>query len=444
MTEKTEMPVVSIVGRPNVGKSSLFNRIIGWRHAVVEEHEGTTRDRIEEQVSFKEKRFKLIDTGGFLTSDRDGITSLVRKQIEKAILSSDILLIVCDGEEGLMPLDIDLAATLRKSGKKIIIGVNKVDNEKRKENIFDFYQLGLGEPFAISCLHNLGVKKFLGEMADILPDYSGIMSEKENPIKIAIAGRPNVGKSSFLNRVMDTERVIVHDLPGTTRDSIDSYFSKDGIAFLLIDTAGIRHKKKVKNAVDVYSIMRAKNSIDRSDITLLLLDGVEGVTNDDAKIFDYIIEKGRGCVILVNKWDLVKEIEISRYENAIFRKMPEARKFPVAFISAKTGRNALKVFDRVAAIKTNSEIFINSSALRAFLKEIKPENVKISRRRKIPKFYYMVEMRMFPKEFLVFTNDPSRVTHFHTSFIENRLRERFPLEGIPLRIIYRKLRNRKG
>lgn len=433
------LPVVSIVGRPNVGKSSLFNRIIGKRHAVVEEKEGTTRDRLEKPVRIKNKNFILVDTGGFLPAAKDRMSILVKTQIEKAITASDILLFTCDGEEGVLSLDIDLANILRKSGKGIILVINKIDNKKRKENLLDFYELGLGEPFGISCLHNLGVKRLLTEVRGALPERSEDEIEKLHPIKIAIVGRPNVGKSSFLNKVIDEERVIVDEKPGTTRDAIDTYFKKDGVLFLLIDTAGIRHKRKVKIAADIYSIMRARISIDRSDAALLLIDGLEGVTRDDTKIFDYIREKGRGCAIIVNKWDLVKGIETPRYERAILKKMPEARNFPIAFISAKTGRNALNAFNLTKSIKTNSDLFINSSTLKNFLKEINPGNVPLSRGRLVPKFYYMTQITTFPKEFLIFVNDPARVTDSHTAFILNRLRERFPLKGVPIKIRYKKI-----
>ncbi|MBL7156689.1 MAG: ribosome biogenesis GTPase Der [Candidatus Omnitrophica bacterium] len=438
MKNSDDTPLVSIVGRPNVGKSSLFNRIIGKRYAVVEEKEGTTRDRIEKPISIKGKNLILVDTGGFFPQPQDEIATLIRKQIEKAVISSDVLLFVCDGEKGLLPLDVDLGRMLRKSNKKIILVINKIDNEKRKENLIDFYELGLGEPFGISALHNLGIKKLLNEIAGLLPRHSESEFENKNPIKIAIVGRPNVGKSSFLNKVLDEERVLVHEKAGTTRDSIDTYFKKDGILFLLIDTAGIRHKRKVKTAVDVYSIMRARDSIDRSDVVLLLTDGVEGITMDDAKIFDYVKTKGKGCVVVVNKWDLVKGIETSRYGEAILKKMPEARKFPVAFVSAKTGRNVLSAFNLVKSVKTNLDLFIDTGTLKRFLKEIMPESVTISKRRSIPKFYYMAEITIFPKEFVIFVNNPGRVTDFHTAFIENRLRERFPLKGVPLKIFYKK------
>ncbi|MCQ9206410.1 MAG: ribosome biogenesis GTPase Der [Omnitrophica bacterium] len=439
------VPTVSIVGRPNVGKSSLFNRIAGKRVAVVFEEEGTTRDRNEHCVKIGDKNLNLVDTGGFPARGAGEIEALIKKQIEKAVASSDVLLFVSDGESGLLPLDLDLAEVLRKSGKKVILVVNKVDNEKREENLTDFYELGLGDVFAISCLHNMGLKKLILRIKESVPDHAADAVEKRRPIKIAIVGRPNVGKSSFLNKVLDEERALVHEKPGTTRDSIDSYFEKDGILFLLIDTAGMRHKRKVKKAVDAYSMMRSKGAIADSDVALLLIDGLEGVTGDDVKIFEYIRKEGKGCAIIVNKWDLVKGIETSRYVRAILRRIPDAKKFPIAFISAKTGKRALEAFNLTLAIKTNLDLFINAATLKMFLKQANPAGVSISHRKKIPKFFYMTQANVFPKEFFVFVNNTEIVTHAHTAFIENRLREEFPLSGVPIRIKYRRLgRKRSG
>ena len=394
-----KLPVVSIVGRPNVGKSSLFNRVVGRRHAVVEAREGTTRDRIEAPIKIKNRDLILVDTGGFIAHGNDEMSTLVKIQIEKAIFSSDMLLFVCDGEKGFLSLDMDMAALLRRSGKKILLVVNKIDNEKRKDILYDFYEMGLGDPFGISCLHDKGIKNLLNEVSKIVPKRSEVQIEKNHPIKITIAGRPNVGKSSFLNKVLDEERVIVHEKPGTTRDSIDTYFNKDGILFLLVDTAGIRHKRKVKTAVDIYSMMRARDSIDRSDITLVLIDGMEGVTNDDIKIFEYVREQGKGCAIIVNKWDLVKEIEQKRYENAIIRRWPAAKHFPISFVSAVTGRGVLNAFNLVKTIKTNSDLCMDQDTLQEFLKSASPEDVKIQSRKKRPWFRSMKQVSTFPKEF---------------------------------------------
>jgi len=442
MKDKKKFPVISIIGRPNVGKSSLFNRFAGKRHAVVEEREGTTRDRIESIVSIKGRPFLLVDTGGFLSRDSESLMDLVRDQIKKAIVSSDILLFVCDGAHGLLPMDIELASLLRKSGKKIILVINKIDNEKREEAVPDFYELGLDEVFPVSCLHNRGIKSLQKRLVRIIPHGSEIEPVSVNPIKVAIVGRPNVGKSSFLNKVLDEERVIVHEEAGTTRDSVDSYFEKEGILYLLIDTAGIRHRRKVKAQVDNYSMMRSKESVDRSEIIFLLIDGLEGFTNDDIRIFEYIRQAGRGCIIAINKWDLVKNIEMSKYLNAILRRMPQARHFPIVFISAKTGRNIQRSFEFVKKLKGNLDLSFSAGALKDFLQEAEPERIPTPGKARAPKFYRMLQTRIFPKEFLVYVNDPGRIIDSHSVYIENRLRERFPLMGVPVKIHYKKAKRR--
>ena len=439
MKNENIIPIVAIVGRPNVGKSSLFNRMARERHSVVQKIEGTTRDRIEKLVNFGDRRFIITDTGGFSHELESGsVYPLIRQQIENAVRASDMLLFVCDGETGPMPLDFDLAANLRKSGKKIALVVNKIDNDKRKDMLTDFYELGLGEPLGISCMHNIGMEELGDEIIKNIPSEREGELRKNQPIRIAICGRPNVGKSSFLNKIMNEERVLVHDKPGTTRDSVDASFEKDGILFTLIDTAGIRHKKKVKEAVNVYSMMRARESIDRADVAMLLVDGMEGITSDDVKIFDYVTVGGKGCVIAINKWDLVKNIEMSKYQTAVLRRIPDARNFPFVFISAKTGRNVLNAFDEVKAIKTNQDLVIDADTLTEFLENINPEGVRIKLKTKPPRFYTMKQVGAFPKEFLIFVSNVSNVTKLHTSFIENRLRETFPLKGIPVKIRYKR------
>ncbi|MBN1354028.1 MAG: ribosome biogenesis GTPase Der [Candidatus Omnitrophica bacterium] len=435
-----KIALVSIVGRPNVGKSSLFNRIVGRREAVVEKREGTTRDVKEKSVNYKGRAFLLADTGGFTMRGEDRISVLVKNQIRKAVSASDVLLFVCDGEEGALPFDTELGEILRRSGKKIVLAVNKIDNDKRSENILDFYSLGLGEPFAVSSLHNRGIENLLSAVLEALPECACGEAVSPNPIKVAIVGRPNVGKSSLLNKILDEERVIVHEKPGTTRDSVDVDFEKDGAKFLLIDTAGIRHKRKVREAVDVYSVMRAKDAIERCDIALLVIDGMEGLTSDDMKIFDYIVQSEKGCVIVVNKWDIVKNTEMSRYKNAITRVMPQARNFPVVFVSAKSGRNVFTVFDLVKSMKTNMDIFLDSDILRDFLDSIDPDRVKVSSRKLPPRFYSITQVRPYPKEFLVLVNSTKAVTASHSAFMENRLRHSFPLKGMPVKLTYKKFR----
>jgi len=425
---------VSIVGRPNVGKSSLFNRILRTRHAVVLKKEGTTRDSVEKSVMINGKNIIFIDTGGFLTGEKNELYALVKKQIERAVESSELLLFVCDGGEGLMPLDIDLAMVLRKMDKKILLVINKIDNEERRNNLADFYKLGLGDPRMASCEHKIGIEAIIDEVSALVGS-STEDDAKADPIKVACVGRPNVGKSSFLNKVIDEERLIVHEAPHTTRDSVDVYFEKDGLSFLLIDTAGMRHKRKIKFAVETYSIMRSEESVRRSDIAFLVIDGMEGVTSDDARIFDFIVNAGKGCVIVVNKWDLVKGIETSRYCNAIYKKMARARHFPVVFLSAKTGRNVKEAFNLISSIKTNSELSIDSEALKDFIENMDSRNA-------LP-ICSMRQTRLFPKEFTVYVRNPALIKNEHRAFLENRLRESFPLSGMSVKIFFKKRKRGK-
>ncbi len=434
----TRLPTVCIVGRPNVGKSTLFNRIIGRRKAVVHETSGTTRDRHEEMFELDEQTFKLIDTGGFMKSSGDRIMHMVKRQIENAMEDADLLLFVCDAKDGLTPQDEELAPILRKMSKNVLMVVNKVDNKKMEDDVYDFYQLGLGEPHPISAIHNLGIDSLLADIVKIF----GVDSKREGKderliYKIAIAGRPNVGKSLFLNTLLEKERVIVDDAPGTTRDSIDTYFEKDGLLYLIIDTAGIRHKRKVKEVIDVYSMSRSHEAIERSDTTFLMIDGYDGLRNDDVRIFSFAIASGKCCIIVVNKWDLVKNIEMSIYKDAIIRKLPTADKYPIVFASAKTSRNVISCIDKVKHVVSNAGKRVSLDDLYKFLGALKRSSVRVGMKRPI-KLHYIVQTDVKPPTFLFFVNNARNVPGHFTNFIENELRKKFDFCGTPIRINYRK------
>ncbi len=433
----TKLPTVCIVGRPNVGKSTLFNRIIRSRRAVIHETSGTTRDRVE--AAYKDSAtgsgFRLVDTGGFLKATPDRMSSLVKKQIQHAISGADILLFVCDIRAGVTPQDEELLPIIRKSSKKTFLAVNKADNRSFEENLYDFYRLGLGNPYPISAAHNRGINTLIEDILKSLE--SAKKGETEKVVyKIAIAGRPNVGKSFFLNTLLNEERVIVHNAPGTTRDSIDTYFRREGSLFLLIDTAGIRHKRKIKEAIDVYSIMRSKEAIKRSDTTFLLIDGYDGLRNDDVRIFDFIVKSGKCCVIVVNKWDLAKRIEMADYKNAMIRKTPPLQNYPIIFASAKTGRNVLAAADMVKYVMANTDTKIETRRLNDFLLKMKRVSRKLTKR--IPKLCYMVQTETRPPAFLIFVNDTKLVTKEFSSFFERSIRRDFMLLGSPLRLAYRR------
>lgn len=435
LMKPTNIPSVCIIGRPNVGKSTLFNRIIGRRRAVVYKTSGTTRDRLEFLCDKGETPFRLIDTGGFMKTPHDNISSFVKDQIEKAIRESDLLLFVCDGISGIMPQDEELLSILRRADIKVFLVVNKVDNEKIKDGIYDFYKFGLGEAYPISAMHNLGIEKLVEDISDMVAKLPKSEAE-EIAYKIAIVGKPNVGKSLFVNTLLKEERVIVSETPGTTRDSVDTYFKKDGKLFLLIDTAGIRHKRKIKEPVDVYSVMRSEESIKRSDVAFLLIDGYDGLRNDDVRIFNLILEHNKCCVMVVNKWDLVRSMAMADYKNAIIRKCPQAAFFPIVFASAKTGRNLLSCIDMTKYVLANSDQTIPTKELnRLFLKNSRFLAVFDKKGLKVR---YIVQVSKRPPEFLFFVNDTKLVTDEYFNFIENSLRKNYNLYGTPIKMSYRR------
>lgn len=434
-----KVPTVCIVGRPNVGKSSLFNRIIDRRFSVVDRGAGTTRDRVEKIIELRDRPVMFVDTGGFIRSGNDRIVSLIREQIAKAVAYSDMILFVCDCIEGVTAGDMELVPSLRKSSKKVMLVVNKADNPRREEEAVDFYRLGLGDPFVVSSAHNIGIDSLKESVSDYLGKaFGGPSGPVSRPIKLAIVGRPNVGKSSLVNKLLNEERVMVDERPGTTRDSIDTYFSEGGTDFMLIDTAGIRHERKVRQPVDAYSMMRSREAIQRADIAALLIDGMEGATRDDAMIMALVSGRQKGCVICVNKWDLVKGITMERYAAAVIKKMPEACKVPIVFISAKTGRGVLGVIENARIVKTNMDLSLEQEYLEDMLTEIRPELLPLPSKAKRPRFQGIKMDKLIPKTFCVFVNDTKAVSRVHTNFIENNLRARFPLAGVPIRIIYKK------
>ena len=448
MGNKSKIPMISIVGRPNVGKSSLFNWFLGERRAVVVEESGTTRDRVEEIITINDNEVKISDTGGYLAEDKDMMSMLVKEQIYDAIKETTIMIMVVDAQAGLSPADVEIASMLRKSNKKIILVANKADNEKIKHQAVVFYELGFGSPVEISCLHRKGINGLKNVILENLKEfkYPEEPEQEKNYIKIAIVGRPNVGKSSFVNYVLKKERLIVSDIPGTTRDSIDTYFSYDDADFILIDTAGMRHKRKVKTSVDVFSMMRSAESIKRSDVTLLLVDAQDGFTKDDMGILDLIEENGKACLILVNKWDLassVSEVNADDYRKHLLSSSPRLNKYTIEFISSVTGKNILKSIISIKKLNKALDMSIATPLLNKIFEKNNPQNVPVSRNKKRPNFLYVVQSKKRPIEFKYFVNDTSAVGPGHLNFIENKLREYLPLSGIPIKIKFFKSRKDK-
>ncbi len=430
--DKINQAKVAIVGRPNVGKSSLFNAIHGQRKAIVEAEGGTTRDRISADVKWKGKGFTLVDTAGFEHIPADGMSELVIKQIRKGIEESDIMLFVTDGMEGITPLDRDLASMLRKTSKKIYLVVNKIDNESQSGRVMDFFELGLGEPYAVSALNDKGIDKLCG---DLVKDMEkSVEQEGGSFIKVAIIGRPNVGKSSYLNMLINEDRVIVHPTAGTTRDAIDVNFSYKDKDYVLIDTAGIRHNPKIKRAADFYGGVRSQEAIKRSDVAMMLIDGSEGLKKDDARMIDLCFKEGRPLVIAVNKWDLVKGIEMSKYCDALVVEASVIRNIPILFMSCKSGRNVKDSLDTISEVYDRSRTTISSEKLNETLKALNNSRQITSKR---IKFKCLIQEGSAPPGFIIGVADIKVMTGDMQRYVENYIRKAYEFKGVPLRVRYR-------
>lgn len=432
-------PIVAIVGRPNVGKSTLFNRISGTRKAIVDDFPGVTRDRNYIDVTWDDRTFTLIDTGGFEPEAKEGLLPQMREQAVLAVEEADLIIFLADGKEGLTPADHDVADLLRRSGKPLVFAVNKIDSQKRMEGIYDFYSLGLPEPIAVSAEHGIGTDNLMDKVLSLIPEYKE-EAPAEDITKLAIIGRPNVGKSSLINRLLGYERVIVSNIPGTTRDTIDSLLTVNEKKYLLIDTAGIRKKGRVSQKLEKYTVVQALRSMERCDVVLLLIDAVEGVTEQDTKVAGYAHEKGKGCVIVINKWDLVEK-ETGTYEKYVDDvrfKLKYLHYAPVISISALTGQRAVKVLDVVDDVSAECGRRIGTGVLnRAFEDMTKGHNAGLFRNRAV-KFYYITQTGVKPPTFTVFANYPEGVHFSYERYLENKLREAFGFEGTPIRLYFRK------
>lgn len=447
MEKNRTIPVISIVGRPNVGKSSLFNRLTGERRSVVLEQSGTTRDRIESVIRLGARSVKLVDTGGYSAGEKDEISVGVKEQIYSAMEEADLLLLVTDSMDGVTPADTEVASLLRRSNTEVKVIANKTDNDRMSADACEFYQLGFGDPEPVSCVHRRGIRKLKNYLIKWVketdpPGYPG----EQQRVRVAVIGRPNVGKSSFINKILSKKRVIVSDIPGTTRDSIDTELVLDGDSYLIIDTAGIRHKRKVKTVVDTFSMGRSRESIKRSDVVILLLDAQDGITRDDLDILSFVEDAGKGCLIAVNKWDLAEEVgdvSIEEYRKNLFYVSGRIMKYPLFFISSLTGKNAADCLKAAKVLDSNLDIRFSTPFLNRIFERSDPSDVPVPRRSKRPNFLYIVQHRNRPLEFKYFVSDPEHVTDSHISFVENRLRENLPLTGIPLRMIFTRSRKER-
>ncbi|MDK2820252.1 MAG: GTPase [Clostridia bacterium] len=434
-------PIVAIVGRPNVGKSTLFNRIAGGRVAIVENTPGVTRDRIYRDTEWSGRQFILVDTGGIAQID-DPLIKQVRYQAKQALEQADVILFLVDARTGITSDDEEIANLLRRSGRPVILVANKVEDFSDQSLLNEFYSLGLGDPIPISAAHGLNTGDLLDKVVELLPEE--VDDEEEKATKIAVVGRPNVGKSSLVNRLIGEERVIVSDIPGTTRDAIDTYFRKGDKEYILIDTAGIRRKSRISVSTEHYSVLRALRAIERADVVLLIIDGTEGVTEQDKKIAGYGHEKGKASIIVVNKWDIVDKDDktIIRYTEAIRDQLSFMAYAPILFISALTGQRVNRVLENVDAVAEEAYKRVSTSILNNILQEAviltPPPSVK---GQKI-KFYYATQVKIKPPTFVFFTNRPDDVHFSYKRYLENQIRQAFGFEGTPINLIFRRGRER--
>lgn len=432
-------PIIAIVGRPNVGKSTLFNKIAGKRISIVEDTPGITRDRIYAEAEWLGKEVLLVDTGGIEPSNGDIILKEMRAQADIAIETADVTIFVTDVRDGVTAADMDVASMLQRSGKPIVLCCNKVDAPGNPPMaLYEFYNLGLGEPFPVSSIHGMGVGDLLDAVFSHLPPYEE-SEEETGDIRVAVLGKPNAGKSSLVNKILGENRVIVSPIAGTTRDAIDSYFEKDGTNYVLVDTAGIRRKSKVTDQIERFSVIRALAALERSDVAVIMIDADEGVSEQDAKIAGYAHEAGKATVIAVNKWDLIEKDNktVDEYKRNILDKLSFMTYAPIVFISAKTGQRVDKVFELIKYVYEKNNIRISTGLLNDVLIDAMSKNQPPSDKGKRLKIYYITQASTKPPTFILFVNDHELAHFSYVRYIENKVRETFGLDGTPVRFIIR-------
>lgn len=438
-------PIVAIVGRPNVGKSTFVNRLLGSRHSIVDDMPGVTRDRIYFDVEWQNKVFTVIDTGGIIPDNDEDIMVSIFIQAKLACEEADKIIFVVDGKDGINPIDYDIANVLRQSGKPLYLAVNKCDNPESLLMINDFYALSLGEPIGISALHGSGG---VGDLLDIVTEDFELFEEDEpdNRIKVAIVGRPNAGKSSIVNSLLNTQRVIVSDVSGTTRDSIDSFITYNDTEFTIIDTAGIRKKSKVDYGVEKFAVDRAIRSIRECDIALLVIDATQGMSDQDKKISSMITENGKGIIVAVNKWDLIEDKKantINKFEQKLESDVPFLSYAPKIFISAVTKQRLTQIFDESIKIYEQCTKRVSTGLLNKIINEAYALNPPTSFKGKRLKIYYATQAATQPPTFVLFVNDEELLKDSYKKYLENKLREAFGFFGTPIRISVRERKEKK-
>ena len=432
-------PIVAIVGRPNVGKSMLFNKLAGQRLSIVEDTPGVTRDRLYADCEWLGRQFTIVDTGGIEPRTDNEILRFMRTQAEIAINNATVIVLVCDIQTGMTAADMDVAAMLQRCGKPVVLAVNKSDKPGLPDpELYEFYNLGLGDPIGISAIHGLGIDDMLDACLAHFPEADE-EEEEDDVIKVAIIGKPNVGKSSLVNRILGEERVIVSNVAGTTRDAVDSYFENEHGKYCFIDTAGMRKKSKVYDRVEQFSVLRATMAIDRADVCLILIDAQEGVTEQDTKVAGMAHEAGKASIIVVNKWDAIEKDDktMDRMRKEVqegFAFMPYA---PVLFISALTGQRVHKLYEKINAVREMSMLRVRTGTLNNILEDATARVQPPSDKGRRLKIYYMTQVGVKPPHFVAFCND-ARLFHFsYQRYLENQIRNTFGLEGTPIKLTIR-------
>ena len=438
-------PVVAIVGRPNVGKSTLFNVLAGEMISIVKDTPGVTRDRIYADVTWLDKDFTLIDTGGIEPDSKDVILSQMREQAQIAIETADVIIFITDVRQGLVDADSKVADMLRRSGKPVVLVVNKVDNfEKYMPDVYEFYNLGIGDPVPISAASRLGIGDMLEVVAENFPEGSGEEEEDDRP-RIAIVGKPNVGKSSIINKLLGENRVIVSDIAGTTRDAIDTEIVHDGKEYIFIDTAGLRRKSRIKEELERYSIIRTVTAVERADVVLMVIDATEGVTEQDAKIAGIAHERGKGVIIVVNKWDAIEKNDrtMREYEKDIRHVLSYMPYAEIMYVSALTGQRLNKLYDMIDMVIENQTLRIATGVLNEIMTEAVAMQQPPSDKGKRLKLYYITQVSVKPPTFVIFVNDKELMHFSYTRYLENKIREAFGFRGTSLKFFIRERKEKE-
>ena len=433
------LPVVAVVGRPNVGKSTLFNKLIGQRLSIVEDTPGVTRDRIYSKCEWRGRKFMVVDTGGIEPKEDDKLLTLMRQQAEIAISHADVIILVTDVRCGVTANDYAVAEMLQKSGKPVVLCVNKCDTlGETPMEVYEFYNLGLGDPYPVSSVHGHGTGDMLDEVVKHFPE-NDIDDYDEDDIKVAVIGKPNAGKSSLINRIAGEERVIVSDIAGTTRDAIDTRVVRNGQEYVFIDTAGLRRKAKVKEDIERFSTVRTVAAIERADVVVCMIDATEGVTEQDAKICGIAHEKGKGLIIAVNKWDAIEKNDktIYRFSDDVKQILSFAPYAEIIYISAKTGQRVNKLFDCIETVIENQNLRISTGVLNEIMAEAAAMQQPPSDKGRRLKLFYITQVGVKPPTFVIFVNDKKLMHFSYTRYLENRIRDSFGFSGTPLRFFIR-------